>query len=264
MNSSTNTRRATISAFIICCNEEHHIGLALESVQWCDEIVVVDSGSKDRTLEIARSYGAKIFEREWPGFVAQKQFALDQCSSEWVLNIDADEVVSPELRAAIEVVLSGSEPAGQRHDGYHVNRVVFYLNRWWRRGGWYPEYRLRLCRRSATVWGGDDPHEKATVKGSTGKLAGELHHYTYSTISSQIRALNNFSETAARTMHKKGERYSFWKLVLRPPARFIKFYFLKSGFREGLAGFIVATFEAYYVFLKYAKLWELERFRQET
>ncbi|MBN8550316.1 MAG: glycosyltransferase family 2 protein, partial [Deltaproteobacteria bacterium] len=231
----------------------------LESVKWCDEVIVVDSGSKDRTLEIARRYTDKIFEREWPGFVAQKRFALQQCSSDWVLNIDADEVVSPELRDQILGVLTDRSPEGNAVDGYQLSRVVFYMKRWWRNGGWYPEYRLRLCRRSATTWGGEDPHEKAMVTGATKRLSGELQHYTYSNMTSQMNTLNKFSETAAKSMFARGERFSVVKLVGRPIARFIKFFFLKSGFKEGFPGFLVACIESFYVFLKYAKLWELER-----
>ena len=259
MNLPSEKPRASLSAFIICCNEERNIERCLESVKWCDEIVIVDSGSTDRTLEIARRYTDKIFSREWPGFVAQKRFALTQCTSEWVLNIDADEVVSPELRAQIFMVLADASAHGKQINGYSLSRVVFYMQRWWRRGGWYPEYRLRLCRRSATTWGGEDPHEKASVTGATRKLDGELQHYTYTNLTSQMHSLNKFSETAAQTMFKNGEHYSIFKLLIRPIARFFKFFILKSGFREGFPGFLVACIEAYYVFLKYAKLWELEK-----
>lgn len=250
-------KRSTVSAFIICCNEEKNIERCLESIRWCDEIVVVDSGSTDRTVEIARRFTDKVHQRSWPGFVAQKQFALSQCQCDWVLNIDADEVVSPELRTEIQRELA--QPANSA-DGFLLSRVVFYMNRWWRRGGWYPEYRLRLCRRNKTTWGGDDPHEKAIVQGEVRKLGGELQHFTYSNLSSQVNTLNKFSQTAAETMHRKGERFAFHKLFVRPLSRFFKFYFLKGGLREGLPGFIVAVLEGYYVFLKYAKLWELEKF----
>lgn len=264
MNSSPSAQRARISAFIICCNEERNIERCLESVQWCDEIVVVDSGSSDGTLEIVSRFTNAIFHRQWTGFVDQKRFALGKCSHEWVLNIDADEVVSPELKSEILQVLSLDVPEVSPINGYQLSRVVFYMGRWWRRGGWYPEYRLRLCRKSATTWGGNDPHEKASVTGRTKRLSGELRHYTYTDLSSQILALNRFSAAAAKTLHAKGERYSLFKLLLRPLSRFFKFYILKGGFREGLAGLIVAMAEAFYVFLKYAKLWEIERFGDQS
>lgn len=259
MNASAQPVRASLSAFIICCNEERNIERCLESIKWCDEIVVVDSGSTDRTLEIVRRYTDKIYSRAWTGFVAQKRYALGQCSSEWVLNIDADEVVSPELQQQISEVLAKHSHESRNINGYELSRVVFYMNRWWRRGGWYPEYRLRLCRKSATTWGGDDPHEKASVTGETKRLPGELQHYTYTSLTSQMHSLNKFSETAAQTMFKKGEHFSLLKLLVRPIGRFLKFFVLKSGFREGFPGFVVASLEAFYVFLKYAKLWELEK-----
>lgn len=246
-----------ISAFVVCCNEERNIRRCLESVRWCDEIVVIDSGSVDRTVEICREFTDRIFERPWPGFVAQKQFGLEQCHGEWILNLDADEEVSPELRDEILAVIKSGE--ANETSGYLLSRVVFYLNRWWRKGGWYPEYRLRLCKRTATRWGGKDPHEKARVTGKTKRLSGELRHYTYTDIAHQIRSLNNYSSTAAKSMFENGRRASFVKLVLNPPARFLKFYLVKRGFREGLPGLIVALLESYYVFMKYAKLWELWR-----
>lgn len=254
---SSTHKRQLISAFIVCCNEEHNIRRCLDSLRWCDEIVIIDSGSKDRTLAIAREYTDKIFHYDWAGYVQQKRIGLGHCSSDWVLNLDADEELSPELRQEIEEILCGKTHNGI--NGYYLSRVVFYLGRWWRRGGWYPEYRLRFSRRALTTWGGRDPHEKAIVEGATRRLRGELHHYTYISMNDQISRLNNFSSTAARTMYSAGKRASLWNLFFNPPMRFLKFYFLKRGFREGLPGFIVAALEAYYVFLKYAKLWELDR-----
>jgi glycosyltransferase involved in cell wall biosynthesis len=249
-------KRSEISAFIVCMNEENKIRRALESVKWCDEIVVIDSGSTDKTIEICRTYTDKIFIRPWPGYVAQKRFALEQCTKEWVLNLDADEEVSEELKDEILTILKNDDLS---INGYQLSRVVFFLGKWWRRGGWYPEFRLRLCRRITTSWGGRDPHEKASVTGKVKRLEGELHHYTYSDISHQIRTLNSYSYQAARSLFEQGERASALKLVTRPIMRFIKWYFLKRGFLEGFPGFIVAILESYYVFQKYAKLWEFER-----
>jgi glycosyltransferase involved in cell wall biosynthesis len=252
-------QRATISAFIVCCNEERQIRRCLESVKWCDEIVVVDSGSTDATLEICREYTAKIYHRAWEGYVIQKRFALEQCSSDWVLNIDADEEVSPELQREIQAILvADTAPARPEIHGYYLNRVVYFLQRWWRKGGWYPEYRLRLCRRAVTTWGGEDPHEKAFVRGATKRCVGELFHYSFTDLTDYVRRLNTLSANAAHTLIKKGRSGSLINIILHPLARFFKFYVSKRGFREGTAGLIVATIEAYSAFLKYAKVWELQ------
>lgn len=251
------TEQKRISAFVICLNEESQIKRCLDSIAWCSEIVVVDSGSTDKTLDICRGYTGKIFHRTWTGYVDQKRFGLEQCSNPWVLNIDADEEVSAELRSEIEAILAQDAQGQIQENGFQISRVVYYLGRWWRQGGWYPEYRLRLCRKSATTWGGDDPHEKAIVSGPTKKLKGELFHYTYSDISDQVARLNRFSSSAAKSMYQKGERTTLLEVLSRPLFRFIKFYIFKQGFRDGFAGFVVALLETYYVFLKYAKLWEL-------
>jgi glycosyltransferase involved in cell wall biosynthesis len=240
-----------VSAFIICCNEEAKIRRCLQSISWCAEIVIVDSGSTDKTLEICKEFTERIFTRPWPGFVEQKRFALEQCRSEWVLNIDADEEVSPQLRDEIAQRLQADTSRLQPDNvnGFELLRVVFYLGKWWRKGGWYPEYRLRLCRRSATQWGGEDPHEKAIVSGRRERLQNELRHYTYE---------------AARSLHRRGVRGSLLNVIANPILRFLKFYLLKRGFLEGRPGFVVACFETYYAFLKYVKLWELERNEKST
>jgi glycosyltransferase involved in cell wall biosynthesis len=152
--------RPRVSAIIVCFNEEGNIRACLESVRWCDETVVVDSRSTDRTLDIVREFTERIFVREWPGYREQKQFALDQARYEWVLNVDADERVSPELRSELQRELASGDP---RIVGYWIPRLVYYLGRWWYRGGWFPDYRLRFFRRERAKWGGVNPHEKVTV-----------------------------------------------------------------------------------------------------
>jgi glycosyltransferase involved in cell wall biosynthesis len=250
------TPRASISAFVVCMNEEKNLPRCLESIAWCDEIVIVDSGSTDKTLEIARQYTSLIYHREWPGFVEQKRFGLTLCSKEWVLNVDADEVVTPELRKEIEDELA--QPTIQ-YDGFQLLRVVFYLGKWFRRGGWYPEYRLRVCRRTTTSWGGMDPHERAMVVGPTKRLKGELQHYTYEDITHQIRTLNSYSSRIVQSLKNENKNFSPIQLIASPVFRFLKFYFLKRGFLDGLPGLIVAVNEAFYSFTKYAKLWEVQR-----
>ncbi len=245
-----------ISAFVICRNEEQKIARCIESLRWCDEVLVIDSGSTDRTVEIAQTLGAKVIFNEWPGFLAQKRFGLAQCQSDWVLNVDSDEEVSPELAAEIRSVITSPRTT---ESGFELLRVVFYLGKWWRKGGWYPEYRLRVLRRSVASWGGEDPHEHAIVDGPTRRLQGELRHYTYDSIADQIRSLNNHSTVAAQSLHRRGVQSSAIKILTRPLGRFVKFYLLKRGFLEGLPGLFVALMEAFYVFLKYFKLWELNR-----
>jgi glycosyltransferase involved in cell wall biosynthesis len=243
--------RAPISCTIICYDEEENIRAALESVKWCDEIVVVDSFSHDRTVAICREYTERIHQRPWPGFVEQKAFALEQARFPWVLNLDADERVSPELRRELEQVLRAPEA-----DGYYVPRLVYYLGRWWRRGGWYPDYRLRLFRRDRVVWGGVDPHEKVILHGRSARLHGPLLHYTYRDISDHVATINAFTGVAAREFLLRGRTSGIGDLLLRPLWRFVRFYVLRLGFTQGLAGLFVAQSAAFYVFTKYAKLWE--------
>jgi len=252
-------RTSSISAFVVCCNEEQKLRRCLASVSWCNEIVVIDSGSTDATLEIAKEFTQKIIIRPWPGFVEQKRFGLERCSSDWVLNLDADEEVSSELCAEIQALLKQDALRALNENGFELQRTVFFLGKWWRKGGWHPERRLRLCRRSATTWGGDNPHEKAVVQGTIGRLKGELFHFTYSNIADQVRSLNSLSSAAAETLYAKGTQASLLSLLVRPIARFLKFYFLKKGFLEGPEGLVVAVMESWSVFLKYAKLWELGR-----
>ena len=253
------TDRATISAFIVCANEASNIERCLESLRWCDQIIVIDSGSTDATLEIAARYTDKIIHRDWSGYVDQKRFGLEQCGCEWVINLDADEEVSPQLRDEILQVLKLDKTSNtQGVNGYQVNRVVFYLGKWWRRGLWYPEFRLRVCRRSATTWGGEDPHEKAAVEGLVARLRGELHHYTYTDIRDHVARLNSHSSSAAESMFKRGKRAGLRHIILSPLLRIFKCLVLKRGVLEGSRGLIVAMLEGYYVFMKYIKLLELQ------
>lgn len=255
----SNLPRSSISAFVVCMNEEQQIRRCLESVKWCDEVVVIDSGSTDGTLAIVREYTDKVFHREWTGYVDQKRYGLQQCSSDWVLNLDADEEVSVELKNEILKVLTQdkqSSSGGRRISGYFISRVVYFLGRWWRKGGWYPEYRLRLCRRLDTTWIGVDPHEKASVSGATARIKGDLLHYTYDSLADQVHRINTLSSNAADTIIKSGQRTSMFEIFIRPVTRVFKFYILKRGYREGFAGLIVAWLEGLQVFLKYAKVWE--------
>lgn len=252
--------RAHISAYVICYNEEERIRKCLESLEWCDEIVVVDSGSTDSSVRICREFTDKIFFNEWNGYGNQKNFALSKCSHSWVLNLDADEVVSEELRKAIQSVLE--EPQSNAVDGYMLQRVVFHLGHWWTVGGWHPEYRLRLAKRDCVHWSNDPVHEKAILKGRKRKLPGSLYHYTYRNLEDQLARINKYSTLSAQQLAAEPAISSaalLTCLLTRPVFRFIRFYILKFGFIYGVAGLVVAITDSYYVFLKYAKLWELSR-----
>jgi len=253
------SNRDGISAFIVCCNEEKQIERCLKSIAWCDEVIIIDSGSTDNTIEICKQYTDKIFYRKWTGFKEQKEYGLSLCTQKWVLNIDADEEVSDNLKNEMLSLLRSSAHGDKVAHGYHINRVVFFLNKWWNHGGWYPEYRLRLMQKAFTTWGGTNPHEKAIVSGQLKKLKGYLHHYTYDSFFSQINTLNKHSLAAAQQQNSRGKKFHLYKLIFDPLVRFINFYIIKRGFLEGLSGFIVAINEAFYTFQKYAKLWEIQK-----
>jgi glycosyltransferase involved in cell wall biosynthesis len=246
---------ATVSAIVVCFNEEDRIEACLESLRWCDEIVVVDSFSTDRTPDICRRYTDGFVQRAWTGYRDQKAYAHSRATKEWVLLVDSDEIVTPELRDEIQAALKGD---GGLYAGYSVPRLVRYLGRWWRRGGWYPDYDVRLFKRERATWGGTDPHEKVLVDGRVRRLRQPLHHFTYRNIDDHIQRINRYTSISSKELRREGHRWRLSDALLRPPARFFRSYVLKRGFMEGFAGFYVALTAAVYVFLKYAKLWELE------
>ncbi len=253
-------RREPISCCIICFNEAVNIRRCLESVKWCDEIILVDSFSSDQTVAICREYTDRILQRPWPGYVEQKRFALAQASHEWVLNVDADEEVSPELHREILSVLHQNDPAV---DGFYIPRLVYFLGRWWWHG-WYPGYRLRLFRKTKVRWGGVNPHEKVLLRGQADRLHGDLYHYTYEDISDHIQTLNALTEVSSQELLQRGKRARISDMLVRPLWRFFRFYFLRGCIWEGVPGFFVAVTSAFYVFLKYAKLWEGTKFNHHA
>lgn len=260
----TEHSRSSISAFVICCNEEAQIRRCLESITWCDEIIVIDSGSTDRTVEICNEYTSNVRHNEWPGYLKQKEFGLSLCKSEWVLNIDADEEVSPELAREIQALLAADRRGEISANGYNLNRLVFFLNRWWNKGGWYPEYRLRLLRRSAASWGGLCPHEKAIVSGEVGRCRGDIYHYSFTDLTDFARRSNTLASNTAASLVALGRTTKLSDLIFRPLSRFFKFYVIKRGYREGLAGLIVALIEANSTMLKYAKVWEATVIKKQS
>lgn len=248
-----------ITATIITLNEAEHIRAACESVAWVDEILVVDSESTDATREIAAACGARVIVNAWPGFSAQKQFAVESASHDWILSLDADERVSPELRASIEA-LRDLPDAGLAH-GYRVPRRAFYMGRWIRGGGWYPDYQLRFFNRVRGRWGERHIHESVTMQTGArlGKLSGDLLHYTIRDAAEHERVIEQrYAPLGARQMYEDGKRTSRLQLALAGPAAFLRSFVLKGGFRDGAAGLAIARFAARHARLKHGILRELQ------
>lgn len=241
-----------ISISIICFNEEKKIRRCLESVKWADEIVVLDSFSTDNTLNICREYTGKIFQHAFDGHIQQKNRAMGFCSNEWIFCIDADEVVTDELRNSIRSLNLDNKNV----KGYSSARRVFYIGKWINHGGWYPDYKVRLVNKKFANWGGINPHDELKVNGKTSRLAGDLLHYSYENVSAHINQVNKFTDIISGEYKKVGEKPSVLNLALRPFYKFIKMYFIKLGFLDGTRGFIIACIGAFYVFMKFVKLYE--------
>jgi len=245
-----------LSCTLVCQNEETNIAHCLETVAWCDEIVVVDGGSTDRTVEVARRFTERVILNPWPGYRAQKQFALDAARGEWVLNLDADERMTPELAAEIRSAVAAAPP---HVSGFAVPRLVCYLGRWWYHGGWYPRRILRVVRREAARWGGTDPHERAEVRGRVAALRWPILHYTYGDISDHLRSVNKLTTVAADQPGVPRD-VGFLRLAVEPLWRFVRAYVVRGGFLDGLPGLFVAATGAFYVFLRWAKVCERRDF----
>jgi len=253
--------RPVLSACLITFHEEKNIRDCLESIKWVEDIVIVDSLSHDSTVSICREYTNRVFQKEWQGHVKQKNCALDHAKNEWVLCLDADERISPELREEIENHLSKDDKS---FDGYLFPRHSFYLGRWINHCGWYPDNKLRLFKKSKGHWGGKDPHDKVILQGATKQLSGELLHFVYKNLSHQLQTVDSFSTITARVLESESKKFSLFKLLFRPPFKFFGMYVIKKGFMDGLPGFIIAVSSSFYVFLKYAKLWELGKHKSES
>ena len=242
---------AGLSVVIIALDEEGSIGEALESVQWADEVVVVDSGSTDRTVEIARARGAKVLVTgDWPGFGAQKNRALGEATRDWVLSLDADERVTPELREEIAAVVAANGP----HDAYEMARLSSYCGRYMRHGGWWPDRVTRLFRRGSARFSDDLVHERVVVKGSTGRLNGHLLHRAYEDLEEVLRKTDRYSTAGARMRHAAGERGSVTRAVAHGLWAFFRTYVLRAGFLDGRHGFMLAVSNAEATYYRYVKL----------
>lgn len=256
-----NAPRPLISACIIAKDESDRIERCLASVAWCDEILVLDSGSRDDTVARCRQAGARVIETDWPGWVKQKQRAAEAAENDWVFSLDADERVDDELREAlVRLRDSGALGATDAPAAYAVRRRVWFLGRWIRHGGWYPEWRARLFDRRRAHWAGTDPHDHVETDGRVVRVAeGHLEHYTFRSFDDYGAKMNRFSTVAAEAKEARGRRATWWDIAMRPAFRFFRMYVLRRGFLDGRAGYILARLASTSVFLKYAKLWDLRQ-----
>ena len=241
-----------LSVVIIAQEEEDHIVACLESAACAAEVVVVDGGSNDRTVELAKKMGAVVVERPFDGFIEQKNAAIDAASFDWVLSLDADERLSPELVASVVALFAnGSEPPLA---GYYMPRISFHLGRWIRHGGWYPDRKLRLIDRRRGRWGGRKVHEKIVLEGETGLLGGDIQHYPYRDMQHHLTKMDSYTTMASEILFEEGRSLPLVRMVVQPPLQFLKAYFLRGGILDGRAGFILAVLHARYEFLRYSKL----------
>lgn len=238
-----------ISATIITFNEERNIARAMESLRCCDEIVVVDSGSVDRTVEIARNFGARVVEEPWRGYAGQKNFATTQAAYDWILSIDADEALSEGLEAEIWQL----KKTGPDCDAYTMPRLAQYLGKWIFHSGWYPDRKIRLFHRAKAKWVGDFVHESVSVDGRIGHLQGNLLHFTCSSLSEHLKTMDTYTTLAAQQIVALGRRVGYAQLLLDPIWTFWKTYLFKLGFLDGFEGLAIAYMAALYDFLKFAK-----------
>lgn len=244
-----------LTVTVITHNEGAHIGQALASVAWADEIVVVDSHSTDDTVATARQYTSRVEVRDWHGYGVQKNYAADRASHDWILSIDADERVTPGLNEEIHALMQ----RGPGVPGYRIPRVSQYLGRWIRSTDWYPDFHLRLYDRRAARWSERTVHESVALDGPTGRLRHELLHYPYRDISEHLCKIDRYTTLIAEQWRAEGRRGSALAAIVHPPLAFVRNFVLRQGFRDGRIGFLVSALNSYYVFLKHAKLLELER-----
>jgi glycosyltransferase involved in cell wall biosynthesis len=243
-----------ISAVIITFNEEKRLEPALKSLAGLvSEIVVVDSFSADSTVKLAKKYTNKVFQRKWTDYTDQKNYANTRTSFPWILSLDADERISPELREEI-LEIKKEEP---ECSGFSIPRQVYYLGRWIRHSGWYPDRKLRLFRKDRARWEGEYVHERLVIEGKIQKLSGSIHHFTYRNISEHLDRINKFSELGAQKLYAKRNKCRWHHLVFMPLFRFMKSFFWRAGFLDGYPGFIVSVLNGYSIFLRYAKLKEI-------
>ena len=238
-----------ISATIITFNEERNLPRAIESLRCADEILVVDSGSTDRTIEIAENLGARVIDSPWPGYAKQKNLAADRAAHDWILSLDADESLSE----ALEAEMWRLKKNGAAFDAYTMPRLAQYLGRWIRHSGWYPDRKVRLYHRAKARWVGEYVHESVKVEGAVGHLESNLLHFTCESLSEHIKTMDGYTTLAAEQLIAAGQQVTWGRLLLEPPWTFFNTYVLKAGFLDGVEGLAIANMAALYNFLKYAK-----------
>jgi len=249
--------RPSVAAVVLARDDARTLDRCLASLAFADEcLVVVDERSRDGSEGIARARGARVVRRPYEGNVEQKNFALSRVKSDFVLALDADEALSPELAAELPELLARR---GAEISGVLLDRVTFHLGRWLRHGDFHPDWTLRAFRRSRARFAGLDPHGRIEVDGRVVRVRTPLLHYSYRDLADQIDRIQRFSDAAAAAMAAAGRRARLRDLLLRPPARFLRAYVLRAGFRDGVPGLVIAVATAFHVFLKYAKLWERQR-----
>lgn len=242
-----------ISAIIITKNEESNIKRCLDTIKWVDEVIVVDSGSTDDTVEIARKLGAKVFGNQWQGYGAQKNFAIDKTTNDWILSIDADEEVSPELQKEIKKVIQNPG----NYEAFKMPRKLIFQGKFLRWGGCYPNYQIRLFQKGKAKFNLDFVHEKLVVDGKIGLLKGSLLHYSYKDLSDYFDRFNRYTTLDAQKRFSKGKKFYFWYYI-QPLLRFFNMYFLRLGFLDGIKGLTWALLSSFYTYVKFQKLKELQ------
>lgn len=245
-----------LSLVVITRDEEDHIGRCLASVPFADEIIVLDSFSSDKTVEKAKAHGAKVYQEKFQGFGPQKDRAVSLASHDWVLCLDADEALSEEAQKSVLDLFKNGEP---KNCAYQFSRLSFHMRRWIRHGGWYPDWQLRLFNRKQAHWDAALIHEKVVVNGHVARIREPIQHWVFDNLSDQIQTNNKYSTLGAETLKKNGRHFHLVLLLAKPISKFFETYLWKRGFLDGLPGFVIAVGAAYSVFLKYAKLWEMEK-----
>lgn len=244
-----------VSAIIVTLNEAEHIADAIVSLSWTDEVIVVDCGSSDETVALARGCGARVEFRAWTGWIDQKNFAAGLARNDWIFSLDADERVSVPLAEEIQALLRTDPPIG----AYRMPRVTFHLGRWIRTTDFYPDFQARLYDRRLARWQGKYVHESVALNaGKPGQLRGELLHYSFRDLRDQIDRINAYTTLGARQMHEAGRRAGAFQLLVHPPAAFLRNYILRRGIMDGSVGLTISMLQAWSVFLKFAKLRELQ------
>ena len=241
-------------------NEERNIGACLESVQWADELIVVDSGSTDQTLEIARRFPTQILTVPWEGYGAARNAGIEASTADWILWLDADERATPELAAEIRQIVSTNDPSV---DGYAIARRAYFLGRWIRHAGWYPSRVVRLFRRSRGRFSAHQVHERLDFSGTVRDARHDLLHFTDPNLAHYLTKSNRYTSLAASDLEAAGRPFRVADLLVRPAFQFFKMYGLRLGLLDGMQGFILCVLSAAYVFAKYAKLWELQHGTKE-